>query len=158
MATPISGPEDHGPGVRVPPPVIVAGLCALGWGLKQVAPLPIGPPAPGLALVLLLAGGALALWAVAVMLLAKTDPLPHRPDQALVERGPFRVSRNPIYLGFVLAAAGLALLWGDLWPWLATAGCFLALDRYVIAREERYLRVRFGTAYEGYAGRVRRWM
>jgi protein-S-isoprenylcysteine O-methyltransferase Ste14 len=108
--------------------------------------------------VLLVEGIGLPLWAIAVMLAAKTDPRPDKPAAALVERGPFRFSRNPIYLGFVLAAAGLALRSGDLWPWLATAASFLLLDRYVVAREERYLRARFGAAYEGYAARVRRWL
>lgn len=158
MATPISGPDTHGPGVRVPPPVMLAGICALAWALDRVVPVGLTPPAPWLGWAVIAAGGALAVWTAAVMIAAKTDPRPDKPDQALVERGPFGFSRNPIYLGFIAAVAGLALRWGTLWGWAAVVASFLLLDRYVVAREEAYLRGRFGAAYEAYAGRVRRWV
>ena len=61
-------------------------------------------------------------------------------------------------MGFLLVATGLALWHGTLWWWLAVAASHAMLDRLVIAREEAYLAARFGTAYEGYRGRVRRWM
>ena len=76
----------------------------------------------------------------------------------LVTGGVFRLSRNPIYLSLLLAAAGLALIWGTLWGWLGVAILFAMLDRLVIAKEEAYLATRFGAAYEAYKGRVRRWM
>ncbi|MBK1658107.1 methyltransferase family protein [Paracraurococcus ruber] len=144
--------------MRVPPPLLVGGLVLLGWLLRGLAPLPAGAPQPGLAFVVMGLGLALSVWTVAVMVRAGTDPMPHKPDQALVERGPFRLSRNPIYLGFLLVAAGIALRLGDLWPWLAVAASFLVLDRLVVAREEAYLRRRFGPPYEAYLARVRRWI
>jgi len=121
-------------------------------------PLPLGGPQPGLGYGVVGLGLGLAVWSLAVMLRAGTDPRPDKPDAALLERGPFRFSRNPVYLGFLLVAAGLALRWADAWCWLAVAACALLLDRLVVAREEAYLRSRFGAAYAGYARRVRRWV
>jgi protein-S-isoprenylcysteine O-methyltransferase Ste14 len=152
------GEDPHGPGVRVPPPVHVVLALLLAWGLGRLVPVQLGPPAPGL-------GGAvfcLALawmgWALIVLVRAGNDPRPDRPDRAFVAAGPFRLSRNPIYLGFVLALAGVALAWGTLWAWLAVGAVFLSLDVLVIRREETYLTRRFGDAYREYQRRTRRWM
>jgi protein-S-isoprenylcysteine O-methyltransferase Ste14 len=150
--------SDHGPGVRLPPPVMVAGLLALAWLLRQVVPVPIGPPLQGLGAMVIFAALALVGWALLVMVRAGIDPRPDKPDAAMVESGPFRFSRNPIYLGFLLAVAGFALRWGDLWAWIALAAAHLVLDRLVVAKEEAYLATRFGAAYEAYRGRVRRWV
>jgi protein-S-isoprenylcysteine O-methyltransferase Ste14 len=150
--------RDHGPGVRVPPPVLVAGAIALAWVLRRLLPLPVLAPLPGLGAVVMLAGLGLGVWAVVALMRAGTDPRPDRPDAALVQGGPFRFSRNPIYLGFLLLAAGLALRWGDLWGWLAVLASQQMLDRLVIAREEPYLAARFGAEYEAYRARVRRWI
>jgi len=100
----------------------------------------------------------LAGWAVLALVKAGNDPRPDRPDAAMVETGPYRRSRNPIYLGLLLGATGLALIWGTLWAWLGVAVLHGVLDRLVIAKEEAYLATRFGAAYEAYRGRVRRWM
>jgi protein-S-isoprenylcysteine O-methyltransferase Ste14 len=149
---------DRGPGVRVPPPVITLAVLLAAWGLDRIAPVPLGPPAPALGgLVVALAVG-LAGWALLTLLRAGNDPRPDTPDAALVERGPFRFSRNPIYLAFVLVAAGMALTFGTLWPWLGVAVLHLALDRLVVAREEAYLAARFGAPYAAYRQRVRRWV
>lgn len=150
--------RDHGPGVRIPPPVMVAVLLGAAWGAMRLLPLPIMAPLPGAGWVAIAAGGALAVWTAAVMLLAGTDPRPDKPDAAMVQAGPFRFSRNPIYLGFLVAAVGVALRWGDGWGWIAVVACFLVLDRLVIAKEEAYLRARFGAVYEDYRARVRRWV
>lgn len=150
--------DDHGPGVRMPPPVIVAGLLAAAWLLRQVVPVPIGPPLPAFGSLVIFAAVGMVGWAILVMAKAGTDPRPDKPDTAMVEAGPFRFSRNPIYLGFLLAVAGFALRWGDLWGWVAVVLAHLVLDRFVVAREEAYLATRFGAAYEAYRARVRRWV
>jgi len=149
---------DHGPGVRLPPPVIVAGLLAVAWLLGRVLPVPIGPPLPEFGALVFFVAFALMGWALLVLVRAGNDPRPDRPDAAMVEAGPFRFSRNPVYLGFLLVALGFALRWGDLWGWIALVASHLVLDRYVVAREEAYLAGRFGAAYEAYRGRVRRWV
>jgi len=128
---------DHGPGVRLPPPVLVGGVLAVAWFAHLF--FPIG-------------------WALLALVQAGNDPRPDRPDAAMVTTGPFRFSRNPIYLGFLVVVLGFALRWGDLWGWLALIICHFALDRLVVAKEEAYLTTRFGAAYEGYRKQVRRWV
>jgi protein-S-isoprenylcysteine O-methyltransferase Ste14 len=150
--------EDHGPGVRVPPPVLAGGILAAAWVLQRLLPVPLGPPQPELGALVIFGALALIGWAVLVLVRAGNDPRPDKPDQAMVEAGPFRFSRNPIYLGFLLAIAGFALRWGDLWGWIAVVAAHLALDRLVVAKEEAYLATRFGDAYAAYRGRVRRWV
>jgi protein-S-isoprenylcysteine O-methyltransferase Ste14 len=154
----VAAAADQGPGVRVPPPVVVAGVMGAAWLLDRVWTLQIGPPLVSFGGMVIALALALCGWALLVMARAGNDPRPDRPDAALVERGPFRFSRNPIYLGFLLAAAGLALAWGTLWGWLGVAVTHALLDRLVIAKEEAYLASRFGAAYEAYKARVRRWM
>lgn len=149
---------DHGPGVRVPPPIMVGGAIVAAWVMIRVLPVPIGEPMPGIGALVLFGALAWIGWAVLTMLRAGTDPRPDKPDAVMVEGGPFRFGRNPIYLGFLLAATGMALRWGDLWGWIAVAASHFMLDRLVIAREEAYLADRFGPAYERYRARVRRWM
>jgi protein-S-isoprenylcysteine O-methyltransferase Ste14 len=154
----MSAPQDHGPGVRIPPPVMAAGVLAVAWVLDRIWTLRIGPPLPELGGMVIFLGIALCGWAVLVLVKAGNDPRPHKPDNAMVEAGPFRFSRNPIYLGFLLGAAGVALVWGTLWGWVAVAVLHGLLDRLVIAKEEAYLAGRFGAPYEAYQARVRRWM
>jgi protein-S-isoprenylcysteine O-methyltransferase Ste14 len=150
--------RDHGPGVRVPPPAWFL-LCVGGaWALDRVLPVGIAPPLVELGLAVVLLGFGLIVAALVVMLVARTDPRPHTADQALVTHGPFRVSRNPIYLGLLVVAAGIGVMSGSLWAWAAVAVLFGLLDRLVVAREEAYLLTRFGKEYAGYAARVRRWM
>jgi protein-S-isoprenylcysteine O-methyltransferase Ste14 len=151
-------PPDHGPGVRIPPPVMVAGLLALAWVLERIVPVPLGPPLPELGALVIFVAIALIGWALLVLVKAGNDPRPDKPDSRMVETGPFRVSRNPIYLGFILGVAGFALRWGDLWGWVAVVASHLVLDRLVVAKEEAYLAARFGAAYEAYRARVRRWV
>jgi protein-S-isoprenylcysteine O-methyltransferase Ste14 len=149
---------DHGPGVRIPPPVLVAGVLALAWVLRQILPVPLGPPLPAVGALVIFGAMALIGWAVLVLVRAGNDPRPDKPDAAMVEGGPFRFGRNPIYLGFILVILGFALRWGDLWGWVAVAVSHLLLDRLVVAKEEAYLATRFGEAYEAYRRRVRRWV
>ena len=154
----MSAPTEHGPGVRLPPPVIAALVMGGAWLLDRVWTLQVGPPAVALGGMVIFLAIGLAGWAVLALVKAGNDPRPDRPDAALVATGPYRRSRNPIYLALLLGATGLALIWGTLWAWLGVAVLHGVLDRLVIAKEEAYLATRFGAAYEGYKGRVRRWM
>jgi protein-S-isoprenylcysteine O-methyltransferase Ste14 len=144
--------------VRLPPPIIAALVMGVAWLLDRVWTLQVGPPAVALGGMVIFLAIGLAGWAVLALVKAGNDPRPDRPDAAMVETGPYRRSRNPIYLGLLLGATGLALIWGTLWAWLGVAVLHGVLDRLVIAKEEAYLAARFGAAYEGYKGRVRRWM
>ncbi|WP_237215162.1 methyltransferase family protein [Falsiroseomonas oryziterrae] len=154
----MSQATDHGPGVRVPPPVIATAVMVAAWVLDRIWTVQIGPPATALGGMVIFLSVALVGWAVLALVKAGNDPRPDRPDAAMVESGPYRFSRNPIYLGFLLAATGLALMWGTLWGWIGVVVTHGLLDRLVIAKEEAYLAGRFGAAYEAYRARVRKWM
>lgn len=76
----------------------------------------------------------------------------------MVTTGPYRITRNPMDLGMTIAYLGASLLIGSWWPLIALPVLVLVVDRLVIAREEVYLRSRFGAAYEEFCRRTRRWL
>jgi protein-S-isoprenylcysteine O-methyltransferase Ste14 len=89
---------------------------------------------------------------------ARTTVLPHRTTTALVTSGPFRLTRNPLYLSLGLLMAGAAFAMNSL-AMLTMLAPWAVVMRYgVIAREERYLEGKFGEDYRAYCQRVRRWL
>ena len=84
--------------------------------------------------------------------------VPMKPTTALVTSGPYRVTRNPMYVGMAFLYAGLALSLGVIWALALLPAVLLMVDRLVIAREERYLEAKFGEEYRDYKRRVRRWL
>ena len=89
---------------------------------------------------------------------AGTNVNPRDPTTAIVVEGPFRFSRNPLYLSLILAYLGITLLVNALWPLLLLPPLLVVLHWGVIAREERYLEAKFGESYRVYKARVRRWL
>lgn len=101
---------------------------------------------------------ALAIWAIVTIRKAGTQVETYKPTTTIVENGPYRFTRNPIYLAMVLGQIGLAVAFDSLWI-LATLVLFYLVIRYgVVAREEAYLERKFGDVYLGYKSRVRRWL
>lgn len=149
---------DH-PGVVVPPPLIyftglAAGYLAGRWLVVSWLSRSI---AHGIGYSLVIAGLAFASWAALLMLRARTHMLPFRPATALVTSGPFRLSRNPLYVSLTLVYTGLAIAYAPLaLPLLPVV--IAAMQRLVISREERYLEARFGEQYRQYKRTVRRWI
>ena len=150
-------------GVRVFPPLLPLLGLAVGFLLEWWRAVPIAPEAAraatrwtGGALVAICFG--LAGWAVATFRRLGTTPNPTRPTTALAERGPYRFTRNPMYLALLLGQTGVALLANALWPLATMPLVAWALDRLVIAREERYLEARYGDAYRALKARVPRWL
>jgi protein-S-isoprenylcysteine O-methyltransferase Ste14 len=147
--------------VLVRPPIAWLVAVLAGFALDWLRPLPFVPAAlpahwPG-AIVFALAL-ALFAWAVATMIRAGSNVPTSKPTTTIVESGPYRLTRNPIYLAMVLALLGLAIAFNSLWLLLALA-IFAPVIRYgVIAREEAYLERKFGEVYRVYRGRVRRWL
>jgi protein-S-isoprenylcysteine O-methyltransferase Ste14 len=84
--------------------------------------------------------------------------VPHHAVARLVTTGPYRISRNPMYTGHVVALAGAALWAGSWWPLIVAPLSVLATLRWVIEPEEAYLAQRFGAEYQLYRSRVRRWV
>lgn len=158
---------DHarrGPGVRFPPPFVYAAAFLLGVALERwVWRMPLASDALRPALAVIgwaagVAGLAFAGWGLVTFFRARTAVIPNRPASRLVTAGPYRFSRNPMYIGLSALYLGLALVFGLGWPIvlfpLAVAGLYLL----VIRREERYLAHAFGDEYAAYARRVRRWL
>jgi protein-S-isoprenylcysteine O-methyltransferase Ste14 len=120
------------------------------------------PPAIGLAQVGgMILGGAGAALAIACILtfvfVGRGTPAPFDPPRRLVVKGPYRLVRNPMYLGAALALCGAALFYGSI-PLLAYAGLFLIVTHlFVVLYEEPILRQTFGGDYETYCLRVGRW-
>jgi protein-S-isoprenylcysteine O-methyltransferase Ste14 len=147
-------------GVPVPPPLIyIAGLAA--GGVVELIRSTTGPPWP-ISVAILVAGVlafmALAGGAVRRFRRAGTTENPFRPSTALVFEGPYRFTRNPMYLGMAAVYVGLAFVLGLMWALVFLPFVLLTVDRLVIAREERYLERKFGQEYVEYKGRVRRWI
>ena len=80
------------------------------------------------------------------------------PSTVLATDGLYRFSRNPIYLGFAITYAGLAVAMDSVLVLLLLIPCLIVVDRFVIRREERYLSAKFGADYDAYRARVRRWL
>ncbi|CAN5875461.1 isoprenylcysteine carboxylmethyltransferase family protein [soil metagenome] len=148
------------PGVVAPPPLIYLAALAAGLLVNSIYPvrsLPRGGSrVAGLPLVL---GGLLiGLLGVREMRRAETNVDPYKPTTAIVERGPYRFTRNPLYVGMTLMYGGFSVLANALAPILLLPAVFAIMRRGVIEREERYLERKFGDEYLEYKGRVRRWI
>lgn len=100
----------------------------------------------------------LVAWAIGKMRSARTPVSPFESSTRLVTEGPFRFTRNPIYLGGTLSYAGLALLLDRLGPLMLLPGLLATLRRGVIEREERFLQRKFGESYREYQHAVPRWL
>lgn len=139
------------------PPVWLLGFVALAWGLSTVSAV-FGDALlwPGRILVGL--GLALALWAAWGFRRARTTIVPREAPSALVETGPYRFSRNPIYLADLMILAGVAMSLGTALGLLLVVPFKWVLERRFIRPEEAMLADRLGADYEAYRSRVRRWL
>ena len=153
------------PGVRFPPPFLfVAGLI-VAWLLESrvrrfrlVAADASTAPIETAGTMLIVLGVLLMIWGMVTFVRARTAILPRRAASNLVETGPYRISRNPMYTGMAVSYLGamLVLNWG--WPLVLFPLVILSLRKFVIGREERYLHDAFGEEYSAYCRRVRRWI
>ncbi len=156
----MSDPADNA-NVVIRPPIAWALAVLAGLALQWAAPLPFMPAAApagwlgGMVFVLAL---ALVAWAIATITRAGSNVPTNMPSTTIVASGPYRFTRNPIYLGMFLGLVGLAIAFDSLWL-LATLVPFALVIRYgVVAREEAYLERKFGDAYRHYRARVWRWL
>lgn len=161
----VAEPEAAAPGtdtsgIRVPPPLYyVAGFLA-GVALELALPT-AWPPAGVRVIVTVLAVGTwLALDGAAMLNFrrAGTSMVPMNPTTALVTSGPYRLTRNPMYLGMACLYVAFAFAFGVIWALALLPAVLVIVDRFVIGREEPYLERRFGQAYRDYKARVRRWL
>jgi protein-S-isoprenylcysteine O-methyltransferase Ste14 len=150
--------------VRVFPPGVPAVTILLGLVLQRLWPMSVDSrvsPATrrwigGLIVVGAILG--LGLWSVILFRRSGQNENPWTPTPQIVERGPFRLSRNPMYLQMLLVCVGVALLLANVWLLLLTPLAGWVLHHFAIRPEEAYLERKFGQTYRAYKGRVRRWL
>lgn len=142
------------------PPVWLIGMIAAASVLHSRLPLSFGVPFD----LGLVAGGFLGLSAVTIAVLAfaemrrsGTTIEPGRRPTALVTRGPFSFTRNPLYVAQILLVLALAVAMDSLWFVAAALVLWIALDRLVVVVEERTIEEAFGEEYRAYKRKVRRW-
>lgn len=139
---------------------LAAGLTAAGCG----AFLPMSNVRHGhvlalsVGLLLALTGVSLVVWAIGVLLSHRTPVLPIASARHLVTCGPFRISRNPIYLGYTLVLAALALGTENVWFAIFGIAAAVATNLVAVKAEEKHLLARFGIEFERYCQRTRRWI
>lgn len=105
-----------------------------------------------------IAGATLLVLAVGTFRRADTPPEPWKATRTLTRAGPYRLTRNPMYLGMTFVYAGIALISGCLLVMGALVPILFVVDRFVIAREEAYLERRFGQPYRDWLAHSRRWL
>jgi protein-S-isoprenylcysteine O-methyltransferase Ste14 len=147
------------PGVIVWPPLLLGAVVSVVLVLGWLWPLPAFPRPAALwvGVALLLVGAALNVWGVVSLRKAGTNINPSLPATALVISGPFRFSRNPLYVAGSVLLFGLALALNNLWGALALVPLSAVMHYGVILREERYLEAKFGESYRQYCSTVRRY-
>ncbi len=149
--------------VPVRPPALILATLLLACLLELVWPL--GPGLANGSYKPILIGLGIALLGATLMARARTqfaavgnELSPRQPDTALVTSGVFAWSRNPIYIGHVMAYFGLVLALTSVWGLILLPFLLALYQRAIIPAEEHYLRRRFGAAYEAYAAKVPRWL
>ena len=148
------------PGVRVPPPALYALAVLIGYLLNRRWPLPIGGGVSVQALAWLLVGVwlVMSVSSIGTFRRSRTSIVPIRPATALVIAGPYRFTRNPMYLGLVIQTLGIAV-WVGAWPMFAAPlALFLTSNWIHIPFEEAKMRRQFATDFDAYVKRVRRWV
>jgi protein-S-isoprenylcysteine O-methyltransferase Ste14 len=153
---PVDAPE-----FRIWPPVALGVPLAVGLVLTAAVGDPLSVESPATQWI----GGALAVafvlwngWTLWVMASNRTAILPGGATTRVLQRGPFRVSRNPLYVGLIALDVAVALLAQSFWALLFVPVGVAALTWGAIRPEERYLSRTFGAEYEAYRARVRRWL
>ncbi len=152
-------PEVANPGI-VRPPFVYLGAIALGLLLHFARPVRLVSHSVSVAIggTLVLVAVALFLYAVRTFRIAGTPVPGNRPTTTIVRTGPYRWSRNPIYLSFSLLQLGVAYWVNSLWLFVTLIPAVALMSFGVIPREEHYLETRFPSDYLPYKASVRRWL
>src|SRR5215831_10115376 len=144
----------------VRPPFVYLTSIVLGVLIQLAVPLPFLPRTLAVPL-----GGSLVVVAIALFssavakFRASGTPIPARkPTRVIVRNGPYRFSRNPIYLAFSLLQLGIAIWVNSLWLLATLVGAVALIHYVVVPKEEQYLERKFGAQYSDYKASVRRWL
>ena len=153
--------SERGANVHFPPPLVFVGFTLLGVILRySVGPIPF--PATSWTR---LGGIAVLLAGVTIIISARTlftrtgqSPVPWKPTPELILRGPYRFTRNPMYVGVTCVQIGLGVAVGNVWIALLAPVALLAVHFIAVLPEEKYLADKFGPGYDEYRARVRRYL
>ena len=148
-------------GVIAPPPLIFLAAVLLGIGADALWPMGFGVERGlliGAGAVVVAASVLLFVWSISTFRRAGTAVIPTEPSTVVVDTGPYRFSRNPIYLADALLLSGLYLYWGALVAMPLVALFMQVLTRRFIVPEEARLRQIFGAEFNAYKSRTRRWI
>jgi protein-S-isoprenylcysteine O-methyltransferase Ste14 len=153
---------ERGAQVRFPPPLVFLAGILLGVACKYVvapAPVPLERATRIFVGVLVLIAG-MGFIGSARSLFVRTgqSPIPWKPSPELILRGPYRFTRNPMYLGLTLVEAGLGIAVNNLWISFFALPALMTVHVIAVLPEERYLSEKFGDSYRGYLSRVRRYI
>jgi protein-S-isoprenylcysteine O-methyltransferase Ste14 len=153
-------PSDEGPDFRLWPPVAVGAPLVLGLLVSSLVsdPLSAAPVTTALGWLLVVAFVGWNGWGLMTIARHRTALLPGGSTTVVIDSGPFAWSRNPLYVGLLAGSAGVSLLAGSLWALILLPLEWALLSWGAVLPEERYLTVKFGSAYTDYAARVRRWL
>lgn len=149
------------PAMRVKPPILFLAVVVAGWTADLLWPSSVALPRAALAAsggVLFLLGSLLAFWGWWNFRRAGTSALPWNPSTALVVSGPYRFTRNPMYVGMGLMSLGLGLALDSVWLLLLIPPALLGVWHWAISPEERYMEDRFGEDYVRFKRSTRRWL
>jgi protein-S-isoprenylcysteine O-methyltransferase Ste14 len=158
----ISDPQlpENGPDIPFPPAIYPALAIGASYFLQRfiALPQPVHPSFTIAGWVFFVVGIVLIGWSLSTLRKFKTTALPHQPAKFLISTGPYRFSRNPIYLAFILLTLASAVATGNLWTLLTLPFVMVLLSIYAIRPEEKHLQITFLDDYKEYARRVRRWL
>lgn len=154
---------EHGAIVRFPPPLVYLGAVLAGVGLRYLvgpARLPIEYRTIGAVsgIALVAAGLNFIIWARIFFFRTKQNPIPWKPSPELILGGPYRFTRNPMYVGITLVVLGIGLGFNNLWVSLCAPMALLVVHFIAVRPEERYLSDKFGESYRTYLTQVKRYL
>jgi protein-S-isoprenylcysteine O-methyltransferase Ste14 len=145
--------------VRIPTPLWLIGMIIVALLVDLSLQLPAIVQHRPAGVVLIVVGLALSAWARLTFSKHRAEIFPwSEAHSTLVATGPFRFSRNPMYLGLLVIGVGAALVAGTWLMWLVPVLLFVLDNFVIIPYEERSMERTFGDAYRAYRSRVRRWI
>ena len=156
--------QNDGAAVRFPPPLVAVLTILVGYGLERVLPLVAAPTLPSVVrygvggFIAATSVAVLGVWPIILFKRSGQDPKPWTPTPELLIEGPYKFTRNPMYLMMILVCAGAALVLASAWVLILSPLCALIIHLTAIRHEEAHLEQKFGESYRRYKREVRRWI
>ena len=156
--------DARGPNVLIPPPLLFAMPLLTGFIVQHFVPIRIVHGLYPERIIRLVGWAEIAIalalngWAIATFNRLRTSVIPRRRARTLAYEGPYKLTRNPMYLGFTVLYLGITFIANAFWPLLFLPEAIALTSLFAIRREEAYLTREFGDSYREYCSKVRRWI